>query len=79
MTNGSVVSVDAAFSDWFGYKPADLLGSSLSSLVVEHQRLQDFLKMVKAKDMRFTSESTNTLIDQKFEIGVSCAVVCERG
>ncbi|KAJ9531692.1 hypothetical protein QJQ45_021837 [Haematococcus lacustris] len=53
MATGSIISVDAVFSDWFAFKPEDLLGTYVSGLVVEGKKLEEFLKMVKAADRRF--------------------------
>lgn len=46
MASGAMVSVDAVFSDWFAFKPEDLLGSFVSALVVEHKRFEEFLKVL---------------------------------
>mmetsp|Transcript_29309 Transcript_29309/g.64857 ORF Transcript_29309/g.64857 Transcript_29309/m.64857 type:complete len:2212 (+) Transcript_29309:218-6853(+) len=55
LASGAVLSVDSRFTDWFGFKPDDLLGTYVSSLVVEAKKLEETLKQVKAGDMRFKS------------------------
>jgi hypothetical protein len=39
--NGAIASVDKEFTDWFGWRPGDLLGSNLSSVLVEVKELAE--------------------------------------
>lgn len=40
MSNGAMLSVDAAFTDWFGYKPDAITGVYISQLVVDVKRFE---------------------------------------
>ena len=40
LANGAMLSVDAVFTDWFGHRPDDLLGTYVNSLIVEHKTLE---------------------------------------
>ncbi len=40
MGSGVVLSVDAVFSDWFGYRPDDLPGAYFTGIVKDPERLE---------------------------------------
>ncbi len=41
MGSGVVLSVDAVFSDWFGYRPDDLPGAYFTSIVKDPAKLEE--------------------------------------
>lgn len=39
MGNNTILSADQTFTDWFGYKPEDMLGQSVVDYVLESRAL----------------------------------------
>jgi hypothetical protein len=43
MTTGTVLCVDARFSDWFGKAHLDIVGKSVTTLAVEQDRISEYV------------------------------------
>ncbi|GAX73365.1 hypothetical protein CEUSTIGMA_g818.t1 [Chlamydomonas eustigma] len=62
MGSGVVLSVDATFSDWFGYRPEDLPGAYFSTLVSDATRMEEAFLVTRNADSRFVNrQSTDAM------------------
>ena len=43
LASGQICSVDLAFQDWFGFKPIEMMGSSITKVLTEAKVLEEVL------------------------------------
>lgn len=41
LSNGTLASVDNAFTSWFGYKPQEVIGNTLNQIMVDPRALEE--------------------------------------
>ncbi|GAX73347.1 hypothetical protein CEUSTIGMA_g800.t1 [Chlamydomonas eustigma] len=71
MGSGVVLSVDATFSDWFGYRPEDLPGAYFSTLVKDTDVLERAFKATRGSDARYAKSASSGLISAEISNGLS--------
>ncbi|GAX78754.1 hypothetical protein CEUSTIGMA_g6191.t1 [Chlamydomonas eustigma] len=59
MGSGVVLSVDATFSDWFGYRPDDLPGAYFSSILKDTKKMDAAFKVALASDSRYSKPAND--------------------
>ena len=52
LASGQICSVDLAFMDWFGYKPSEMMGSSITSVLTEAKVLEEVLAGGRASNLQ---------------------------
>ncbi|GAX73349.1 hypothetical protein CEUSTIGMA_g802.t1 [Chlamydomonas eustigma] len=60
MLGGIVLSVDATFADWFGYRPEDLSGAYFSTMVKDSNALERVFESSRVQTSRRSSENRGT-------------------